>query len=370
MERPLCVLLPEIGVLTETFLRWDVQELLPGRTVIVCDPPPLGQSVIVGQSWNSGDAPTLTFEPLAGDPQPSNNRKDSVSRFLSHHSVEVVLVEYLDFAERWVGFLHSLNVRIWIRGHGIDLSARLQQPFWRDKYRSYSAVDGIMVPSRAAAARLRDLGLPDGQIHVVPYCSSTLRGSVAPRQESSTTRAIAVGRLVPKKGPLKTLEAFLLARRDNDGLTLDLVGDGPLMAEVRHFVREHSLEPFVTIHGSLPHEQTMDLVRSSDVLLHHAITAPGDGDAEGLPLAVLEAMGAGKPVVATAHEGIAEVISDGETGRLVGEGDVAQMALILLELATDPASGRRLGRKARLWATDHHGSGHCRKVILGLLGLT
>jgi colanic acid/amylovoran biosynthesis glycosyltransferase len=369
VPRPLCVLLPEIGVVSETFIRWDVHELLRGATVVVADPPPAGDSVRHRAAWNAGDCPILAFEPLPGDPPPQPDRVSAVADFLAEHRVEAVLVEYLDFADRWFDALLGRGVRVWLRGHGVDISARLTQQRWRERYRRYDQADGIIVPSVAGANALIEAGLPEGRVHVVRYCVD-----LPPRRSARTgtrgeVRCVAVGRLVPKKAPLLVLESFRRAAERCDHLILDLVGDGPLMNEVRSYVDRHGLGERVRLHGRLPHPAALAMIRAADVLLHHAVTSPENGDAEGQPLAVLEAMAAGIPVIATDHAGIPEVVADRATGRLVAEHDVTGMAAALLELAADPAARQRLGQAARTTIEQRHSADLARRTLRQLLWL-
>ncbi|WP_345539601.1 glycosyltransferase family 4 protein [Phytohabitans rumicis] len=357
-------------MISETFIRWDTRELLPGGTAIVADPPPRGESVLHGQAWDAGECPVLAFDPLPGDPPPSAERLNAVADFLATHSVEAVLVEYLDFADRWFDFLLRQSVRVWLRGHGVDFSARLTEQRWRDAYRRYELAAGIIVPSAVAADALTTLGLPAEKIHVVRYSVELPRPRPATtRDRSPDVRCVAVGRLVPKKAPLLLLEAFRDAASRHQNVVLDLVGDGPLMGEVRQYVDEHELTDRVHVHGRLPHSDTLALIRGADILLHHAVTSPQDGDTEGQPLAILEAMAAGLPVIATNHAGIPEAITDKVNGRLVAEHDVRAMTANLLELADDHAEQQRLGRAARKTIKERHGPDHARQVLLTLLGL-
>jgi hypothetical protein len=126
--------------------------------VVVADPPPAGETVRRSPASDAGDCPTLAFQPLPGDPLPGLERRATVAAFLAAHGVEVVLVEYLDFADRWFHLHSERNVRVWIRGHGVDFSARPTQPRWRRAYRRYADAAGIIVPSRVAATALADLG--------------------------------------------------------------------------------------------------------------------------------------------------------------------------------------------------------------------
>jgi colanic acid/amylovoran biosynthesis glycosyltransferase len=308
----------------------------------------------------------LAFDPRPGDPRPSPERLDAAADFLAAHQVEAVLVEYLDFADRWFDFLIAQHVRIWLRGHGVDFSARLTESRWRDAYQRYADADGILVPSEAAARALADLGLPARRLHVVRYSVDL----PAARQRSATksaVRCVMVGRLVAKKAPLLTLDAFRRAALHNDGLELDIVGDGPLMDSVRSYLNDYKLAERVRLLGRLPHPETLAAIRGADLLVHHAITSPDDGDTEGQPLAILEAMAAGVPPISTYHAGIPEVVTDGGNGRLVPEQDVAGMAGAILDLADDPTERNRLGTAARKTIQERHGHQLARRTLLGLL---
>ncbi|MTK05434.1 glycosyltransferase [Micromonospora sp. CP22] len=242
MSRPLCILLPEIGVISETFLRWDACELLPRGTVVIADPPPGGASIRQRPAWDTDGRPTLALTPIPGDPPPSPERMAAVADFLTEHRVEVVLVEYLDFADRWLDVLLKQGVRVWLRGHGVDFSARLREQRWREVYRRYDRVDGIVVPSHVAAEALVALGLPSEKIHVVRYSVDLPTiADVSRTNSSGEVRCVAVGRLVPKKAPLLLLESFRRAATRNPAIVLDLVGNGPLMTDVRRYVDEHVL---------------------------------------------------------------------------------------------------------------------------------
>jgi colanic acid/amylovoran biosynthesis glycosyltransferase len=360
--------LPEIGVVSETFIRWDVHQLLPGGTAVIVDPPPAGDSVRRQPAWDAGACPVLAFDPLPGDPDPSPERLDAAADFLAAHDVEAVLAEYLDFADRWFDFLIDQDVRVWLRGHGVDFSARLTESRWRDAYQRYADADGILVPSEAAARALIDLGLPARRVHVVRY-SVELPALQPEPATGSAVRCVMVGRLVAKKAPLLTLDAFRRAAQHNHHLELEVVGDGPLMESVRDYLGKHDLTCRVRLRGRLPHQETLAVIRGADLLLHHAITSPDDGDTEGQPLAILEAMAAGVPVVSTYHAGIPEVVTNGGNGRLVPEHDVAGMAGAILDLAADPTTRAQLGAAARTTIEQRHGHQLARQTLLGLLGL-
>src|SRR5690606_12969618 len=94
------------------------------------------------------------------------------------------------------------------------------------------------------------------------------------------------------------------------------------------------------------------MCRSRAFVQHSVVTA--NGDSEGTPLAVLEAMACGLPVVATRHAGIADVVAHEERGLLCAEGDVAVMAEHLLRVADDAALAARFGANGRAYVLEHH----------------
>ena len=158
---------------------------------------------------------------------------------------------------------------------------------------------------------------------------------------------MAVGRFVPKKGPLLTLAAFerLLSQLPESlasACRLVMVGDGPMLEEAKRLVRQKALTTQVHFAGVLPPAEIAALMRQVRGFVQHSLVAP-DGDSEGSPVAVMEAQLSGLPVVATRHAGIPEVVMDGTTGLLVEEGDVPGMAEAMAQLVRDPQLAARLG---------------------------
>lgn len=365
MTHPLAVLTPEVGVLTETFVEWDCNHLLPGRTAVIADPPPCGETLLHEQSW-AADGPTLSFHPLAGDPEPSPERRDALARFLRAHGVEVVLVQYLDLADRWFDTLRRLPIPVWVRGHGADLSARLQPTYSR-----LASLAGVIVPTRAAADRLVPDLLPAERVHVVanhvdvpthPPSASRATHDVA------AVRCLTVGRLVAKKGHIDLLHAFGSARRHRPHLTLDIVGDGPLRPRVANLVCELGLVDSVRLLGARPAGEVLARTAHADIYLQPSVTGP-DGDTEGQPLALLQAMAAARPCIVTRHQGIAETLADGHSAALVDEHDVEQLAKTLAELAEHPDQRSRLGLAAWHVAATTHAHTVARPRLHRLLGL-
>lgn len=362
MRSPLCVLTPEIGVLSETFIAWDVNELLPGRTVVVADPPPNGETATAGPSWTT-NAPRLVFDPVGGDPLPTAERRRALAEFLREHGVEVVLIEFIDFAERWFDTLHELDVRTWVRAHGADASARLS-----NSYQQFNTAAGLTAPSRAIANRLASVGLHNEVVHVVPNHVAVSPQPPVRRPTRDVVRCICVGRLVPKKGQLQVLSAFEQLASTDPGAHLEIIGDGPLRRELEDRIEHSDLSERVTMSGALSHCQVTERLAAADIFIHLAATGP-DGDVEGMPTTILEAMAAGLPAVLTRHENLPDIIGTSGCALLTDEGDIDMAAEAIRTLVRDAELRHEFGSAAWRRALDRFSHDAVRPQLIELLGL-
>jgi glycosyltransferase involved in cell wall biosynthesis len=151
------------------------------------------------------------------------------------------------------------------------------------------------------------------------------------RKAALPVRGIFVGRLVPYKGADMALEAALPLLRDGR-MTLDVVGDGPQMPQLREFVAREKLEHAVRLHGWVPHQQVQDRLIEADVLVFPSIREFGGGVA-------LEAMAVGVVPVVPNYGGLGELVTP-KTGFLVEMGTraaiIKRLRAVLNDLATDP----------------------------------
>lgn len=139
--------------------------------------------------------------------------------------------------------------------------------------------------------------------------------------ESDIPKFVSVGRLVEKKGFDIALAALSLFRRQGAPFSYTIVGDGPLRGELKEQVRRLGLEDEVIFTGSLPSAKALETMAENAILLAPARTA-NNGDSEGIPNVLKEAMYMGLQVVTTTHAGIPELVRDNVNGYCAPEGDV------------------------------------------------
>ena len=125
---------------------------------------------------------------------------------------------------------------------------------------------------------------------------------------------------------------------------LRMIGDGPLRPQVQAEIRKQRLENRVKMLGLLPHPTALEELKRATILLYPSVTA-SDGDTEGgAPVALIEAMAMGIPIVSSLHADIPEVVIDKTCGLLFPERDVAGLAAGLDTLLSSPEQFGRAGR--------------------------
>jgi glycosyltransferase involved in cell wall biosynthesis len=166
----------------------------------------------------------------------------------------------------------------------------------------------------------------------------------APRDRSPII--VAVGRLIEKKGFADLIEACALLAARNRKFRCRIIGYGALQAALQAQIEQRSLVGRVEIVGALPQHETIREIRQAAVLAAPCVIAK-DGDRDGLPNVIQEAMALGTPVVSTDVAGILEVVRHGETGLQVPQHDPSALAASVEQLLADPTLGVRLAAAAR-----------------------
>ena len=156
---------------------------------------------------------------------------------------------------------------------------------------------------------------------------------------SDPARILSVGRFQPKKGFDVLLRALALVRHH---AVLTLVGYGPEEQRLRRLARALRLEDRIRWIGQVDHLAVRSLYRENDLFVLASRIAR-DGDRDGLPNVVVEALSQGLPVVASRVSALPEIVEDGVNGRLVPPEDPAALAAALSELTEDPVARRRMG---------------------------
>ena len=341
MAYPLAVFTPRIGAYSETFIHKHLERLLPNQTVV------LSHAIRKEKFWETS-CPTLILSEISL-PRFGKKRKiaafsQAIRQFSTFHGVEVMMGEFLDVSLPIFEIVRDMGIPFYVHSHGYDMSQRLEDPMWRKAYLAYNGAAGIITVSEFSRNRLIDIGLEPGLIRVVPY-GIDVPESYCQRNSERVT-CLAVGRMVPKKAPLITIRAFEKASLECPNLHLDFIGDGVLFSAAEDYVEKNQLSDKITLHGSQTNDFVLDMMQRAQLFLQHSMTDPKTGNEEGLPVAILEALANGLPVVTSKHAGIPEAVISDVNGYLVDEGDENSMAHCIIDLYNDSAMREKLGRNS------------------------
>jgi glycosyltransferase involved in cell wall biosynthesis len=198
-------------------------------------------------------------------------------------------------------------------------------------------LDAYQCISRRTVNIMADAGFPSDRLHLVPNAVDLQRFRPPEQRDQNTLRAVFVGRHVPVKGLDVLLRAWALAKLP-PGARLTIAGDGPERARLLALAKTLGIENEVDFPG---------LVHNVPALLAEHNLYVQASHQEGLPNAVLEAMAAGLPVLATHISGHEDIVVDDETGFLVPVGDPNAFAQGLSKLASRADLRECLGQAAR-----------------------
>ena len=253
-----------------------------------------------------------------------------------------------------VGMLAALAWKIpWsLTLHGPDEFFDQEAFYLRRKIESASFVICISDFCRSQALRIAP-DLDDSRLEVVRLGVDCLAlrlpepGSAAATNQRSPLRLVCTGRMVAAKGHRILLEA--LARLATEGVdySCTLIGDGPERRSLESLCKRLGIEGRVRFPGAMAHRQTLSEVAQADAFVLASF-------AEGLPVALMEAMALGIPCVSTMVAAIPELIEDRKNGLLVPAANPEALRIALGQLANDVEFRLKLGQKARATVEDRY----------------
>src|SRR5216110_2700666 len=232
--------------------------------------------------------------------------------------------------------------------HGADVLVDMQKPAYRHATEEMlSLVRRVVVRSDSLRQAVIDLGCAPGKIEIqragIPLADFPFRERNIPGD--GRWRLLQAGRLIEKKGLKTTLRAFAGFWKEFPAARLTIAGEGPQLDELQSLARELQIDSAIDFAGFVSQEELRDLFYSSQIFLHPSETGR-NGNQEGVPNSMLEAMASGLPVFATRHGGIPEAVENKVSGILVTERDHRALADGLIDCAKDSARLASMGRAA------------------------
>lgn len=236
----------------------------------------------------------------------------------------------------WLREQGLLDGPVGVAVHGADISSYLDRRGGQQALKYVLASADVLMPvSDFWADELVRLGAPKEKVFVqrMGVDVSALADERFPgrRRASNGMELVSVGRLVEKKGFAVGIQAVArLVTEAGIPVRYQIVGDGPDRAALLGLIEQLGMADVISLVGWQPPTETLRFIADADALLVPSVTA-ADGDREGVPMVVMEAMASGTLVVASRHSGIPELVEDRVTGLLTEEGDARDIAVRLEE---------------------------------------
>jgi len=278
-----------------------------------------------------------------------------IKMFLKEHDVNILHFHYGTDAGIYQSFLKKNRIPSVVSFYGYECSGFPKRFFGFGKYylrhRVFPFISRVFAMSPDMKKDLLSIGCPESKIEVHYYGTDVQKFNINNNySDNEITKFLIISGLVPQKGHIFLIESFKRAFEKNKKIELYIYGDGMLKERILKIIYDHNMQ-YVKYKGKVIYgsEIHLKLLKEADVFVHPSVTDT-NGDKEGIPGAIIEAMAAGLPVISTYHAGIPYVIEDKETGLLVKEWDYKALAESILLLANNTVLRKKIGENAKKYA--------------------
>lgn len=211
--------------------------------------------------------------------------------------------------------------------------------------------------------------VPIEKVHLVYHGINSEKFTPGPKKFSESgnhMRLVTCARLVPKKGYPIILQAIASIRESGYPITYDIFGDGDLHDSLQTLVNKLGIAEAVTFHGNITQAELIAEYKKQGIFVL-ACQEMEDGDRDGIPNAMAEAMSMGLPTIATTISGIPELVEHAKSGWLIPSRDVTAMIDAIYRIVSDPKFGDDLGVNARYRVQEVFEADNCIKVCAALM---
>ncbi len=228
---------------------------------------------------------------------------------------------------------------IFVHFHGFDASLMLKKALYRARLNELFQRPDVfpIFVSNFMRDNVARSGVNIPRHYILYYGTDTdffQRQNPAP--EKAPLTFLQVSSIREKKGHEYSLRALALFQQQHPGIDWRylITGDGAMRKGLEELTQELGIQDRVEFVGFVSPAEARELMEQAHVFLHHSVTGQVDGDMEGIPNAIMEAMAMELPVVSTLHSGIPELVEDGVNGYLVTERDVITYAERLFQISS------------------------------------
>lgn len=320
-------------------------DIFPSRNIVAL--PQMKESLLKERLYRR------LFNPdyfIAVNPRLDRKNKNYVVRYLKHNKVDLIHAHFGPSGIEILPIAAKLKIPMLVSFHGFDGSNLLKYRKYLSNLNKLFSYAFVIFPSeymRRKVVAYVSTQLKSSVIHYgIPLSQFNFINRLSVKGKLNSNQDIIllqVSNFVEKKGHIFTIKAFEKFQKSYPNSKLILAGEGKLKNKIVEIVREMKLNEKIIFPGRIDHLEVSNLMGKADIFLHHSVVA-SNGDEEGIPNVIMEAMATGLPVISTNHAGIPELITNGINGFLVNEKDI-DMYVLALEKAM--SLDDQIGVKAR-----------------------
>lgn len=272
-----------------------------------------------------------------------NNEKS----FVKNQNIKILHAHHGNLGVLMLPFAQKANVPLVCSFRGKDTVVHSKKAYQKDLLKLFKIGVNFFPVCHHLADRIVDLGCPPEKVKVL-YGGIDLDKFqyIPPQEHKKDINILSVGRLVEKKGHHILLHAYSKIRSKYPNTTLTVIGKGEYKENLEKIANKLGLGRSFLLYDQMHYDQIADQMKKTDIFVAASLTGQ-DGDLEGIPNTLKEAMATGRPVVSTYHAGIPELVVNEQNGLLVKENNVDQLSKALEYMLSNRENWTRYSENAR-----------------------
>jgi colanic acid/amylovoran biosynthesis glycosyltransferase len=326
---------------------WISMELLKANFVRLIRHPRQYLSLFLRTFWENFRSPKFLVRALLLFPRAvwmaDRFKVDGIQHIHAHYATHPALVAWL------INQLTGISYSITVHAHDIFV----ERPMLATKLQDSIFVSSISEFNRKYLADMFGPWVQQKTEIVRCGIDPAYYGNEKMRNTGKTSRLeiISIGSLQPYKGHIYLVKACVELQKRRIPFRCRIVGGGDLQPMLERAIQENHLSEFVELMGPRTQDEVSQLLRTANCYVQPSVITPS-GKMEGIPVALMEAMATGIPVVATSISGIPELVRNGDTGWLVPPENVDALADALSQIYRDPTEAYKRAQAGRRWVLD------------------
>jgi len=275
--------------------------------------------------------------------------------FLAKESYDIIHCHFGSVGRRGVSLkeLGVIEGKVITAFHGNDMSFYIKK-HGKDIYNFLFNKGALFLPvSERWKNKLVKMGCDQRKIVVHRMGINTSSFCFFPRISNKNIKLLTVGRLVEKKGIEFGIRAVARILKKYPNVEYNIAGDGPLRSQLEKLIEKYEVCNNIKLLGWQTQSEIKRLIQEANIMISPSVTS-SEGDQEGIPVVLMEALATGLPVIASRHSAIPELIQDGKTGFLVPERDVDSLTERIEYLIKHPEMWQEIGRAGRKYVEENY----------------